>query len=51
MLLFSPLRNFSTHTCLWVPQVSDIIADTVFCLIIITIAGRFETCPYDHRID
>ena len=42
--------SFPTHTCLWVFQVSD-ITDTVFCLIIITIAGRFQTCPYDHGID
>ena len=42
MFLFSPLGIFLAHTCLWVFQVSDIIVDTVFCLIIIPIAGRFE---------
>ena len=43
MFLFSPSGSFPAHTCLWVFQVSDIIADTVFCLIIIPIADRFET--------
>lgn len=43
--------SFPTHTCLWFFQVSDIIVDTVFCLIIIPIVGRFEPCPYDHAID
>ena len=42
MFLFSPLGSFPAHTCLWVFQVSDIIDDTVFCLNIIPIAGRFE---------
>ena len=35
MFLFSPLGSFPPHTCLWVFQVSDITADTIFCLIII----------------
>ena len=36
------VESFQKQTCLWVFQVSDIIADTVFCLIIIPVAGRLE---------
>jgi len=30
--------------------VSD-ITDAVFCFIMISFAGRFETCPYNHEND
>ena len=38
LFVFSPLKDFKNKLVCEVSQVSDIIADTVFCLIIIHIA-------------
>lgn len=50
MFMFSPLGSFPAQTCLCFFQASDIIDDAVFCLIMNFIAGRFETCLYDHYV-
>lgn len=49
--MFSPSGSFPAQTCLCFFQASDIIDDAVFCLIMNFIAGRFETCRYDHHVE